>query len=142
MRMLFKIAGLITILLTCTAIGFLKSLALKGRFESLLYIKNSLLKLKEKLRLHSGDKSKLLNDCFTVPPQTIPHLDNDDKALLNDFLHGLGKGDTTQEIERCVAFLNLFETKTNDAKADFNNRQKLYKTLGFLGGIFLCIFFI
>ena len=72
----------------------------------------------------------------------MPNLSNDDKALLNEFLKSFGKGDTKAEIERCEAYISLFEAKTNDAKDEFDEQQRLYKTLGFLGGIFICIFFM
>ncbi|MBQ2266262.1 MAG: hypothetical protein II342_02570, partial [Clostridia bacterium] len=90
----------------------------------------------------SGDKSKLLSDCFATSPQIIPHLNNDDKALLNEFLQGLGKGDTAQEIERCASFITLFDNKITVLSGEVSEQQRLYKSLGFFSGVFLCIFFI
>ena len=140
MRMLFKWLGLLTLLFVCTAIGFLKAYSLKGRFDELLLIRNGILKLKERIRLHFGDKTRLIKDCFPIYIDEFKNLNAGDKALFEEFLSNLGKGDTQEEIERCAAYISLFADKLQDAKNEYDEQQKLYKTLGFLSGIFICIF--
>lgn len=140
MRMLFKVLGLLTLLFVCTAIGFLKAYSLKRRYDELLLIRNGILKLKERIRLHFGDKSRLINDCFPISVEEFKSLNPDDNALFAEFLKGLGKGDTQEEIERCTAYASLFADKLQNAKTEYDEQQKLYKTLGFLSGIFICIF--
>ena len=63
-KLLFKFIGLISLLLCCTALGFLKANSLKLRLDALQKIKGGLLTLKERLRLHSGDKNRLIGGCF------------------------------------------------------------------------------
>lgn len=142
MRTLFKIVGLISVFIVCIALGFLKAFSLKGRYEDLRIATSSISKLKEKIRLHTGDKTRLFLECFSVPPEKLINLNNDDKALLNEFIINFGKSDTKAEIERCDAYISLFKTKMFEAKTEFDEQQRLYKTLGFLGGIFICIFFL
>lgn len=142
MRTLFKIAGLISVLTVCIALGFLKAFSLKARYDNLCIITLGISKLKEKIRLRTGDKTRLFSECFAVSPEKLINLNADDKALLNEFIINFGKSDTKAEIERCDAYISLFKVKTTEAKTEFGEQQRLYKTLGFLGGIFICIFFL
>ena len=141
-KLLFKIIGLGFLLLCCTAFGFLKANSLKCRLDSLQKIKNGLLTLKERLRLHSGDKSKLINGCFGDINKLLKNLSNDDKKLWNEFLTQFGASDTKSEYERCLAFITLFGNKITDLSCEIGEQQRLYKSLGFFSGVFLCIFFL
>ncbi len=141
MRILLKALGLIFIMMVCTAFGFLKALALKSRVDSLQQIKNGLLKLKEQLRLHKGNKQQLLKNCFPVF-QNLLGLSRSDKTLWDDFITDFGKGDTKQEFERCNAFIALYDNALLQAKTECEKQQKLYKALGILSGLFICIFFL
>ncbi len=140
--MLFKAIGLILILTVCTSVGFLKAFSLKTRVERLCDIKKGLLTLKEHLRLHSGNKRQLLTICFDAPPESFNDLKSEDIALWNEFLREFGMTDTQSEIRRCESYIFLFEDRLNDAKKSLLEQQKLYKSLGFLCGIFICIFLI
>ena len=142
MRLLFKFIGLFFILSVCTTAGFIKALTLKNRLDSLNMIKSGLLKLKEQLRLKSGNKNRLLKNCFSVFPDDLSDLTKDDKTLWSDFLADFGKGDTKQEYDRCTVFITLFGNEITKAEAVYNEQQKLYKSLGFLSGVFVCIFFL
>lgn len=141
MRLLFKILGLLFILTVSTAFGFLKAAALKKRQNQLLQIKNGLLKLKEQLRMRSGNKQILLNNCFPFLEELIT-LKYEDKTLWNNFLADFGKGDTKQEHDRCESYIALFDNAFRQARNEYNEQQKLYKCLGVLSGIFICIFII
>ena len=129
-------------LLCCTALGFLKANKLKCRLEALKQIKNGLLSLKEQLRLHSGDKNRLINSCFKSIDKTLQDLNDEDKKLWTEFLIPFGNSDTQSEYERCLSFINLFDNKISDLSREIGEQQKLYKSLGFFSGIFLCIFFL
>ena len=140
-KLLFKIIGLGLLLLCCTALGFLKANALKYRLEALQKIKNGFLSLKELIRLHNGDKTQLINKCFPDVKQLMKYLDNQDQKLWNEFLSVFGSGDTKNEYERCLAFISLFDSKISNLSKETAVQQKLYKSLGFFSGLFLCIFF-
>ena len=142
MTTLFKVIGLILILSVCTAVGFLKAHSLKLRVTRLREIKSGLFTLKEKLRLHGGDKSRLLNDCFNSPPEGFGELENTDLSLWKEFLKDFGMSDTAAEYQRCESYIALFDAKITDAQKSFDEQKKLYKSLGFLGGLFLCIFLL
>lgn len=141
-RLLFKFLGLLFILLCCTAFGFLKANALKNRLDALQKIKGGLLNLKERLRLHSGDKSLLISSCFGDVNKLLNNIPAQDQKLWNEFFSGLGLSDTKTEYERCLAFITLFDNKITTLAADVGEQQRLYKSLGFFSGVFLCIFFI
>ncbi len=141
MRLLFKILGLAIIMTVCTAAGFLKAVSLKKRYDRLIEIKNGLSVLKEKLRLRSGDKSRLLRECFSESIKATDNLKADDVALWQSFLKSFGNGDTNSELQRCDSYIGLLDIRINDAKNEFDNQSRLYKSLGFLCGIFICIFF-
>ena len=142
MSVLLKFLGLIFVLLVCTTFGFIKAFSLKNRLENLTQIKDGILKLRDHLRLHSGNKNKLINICFKTPPEDFNGLTKTDKALWNDFLNDFGKADTKGEYERCTAYISLFNNLILTATNEYNQQQKLYKSLGFLGGLFICIFFL
>ncbi len=139
---LFKITGLILILAVCTALGFLKALSLKARVDSLCEVKQALLMLKEKIRLRIGDKARLINECFNINPESTLSDKNGDLKLWREFYNGFGLSDTENEYKRCTAYISLFDNKINDAQSELLKQQKLYKSLGFLSGLFICIFFI
>jgi hypothetical protein len=141
-RLLFKFLGLICLLLCCTAFGFLKANSLKCRLDSLQKIKNGLLSLKERLRLHSGDKNRLITGCFGDTNKLLKNLTDEDKKLWDEFFSQLGSSDTKNEYERCASFITLFDNKITILSGEVIEQQRLYKSLGFFGGIFICIFFI
>ena len=141
-KLLFKIIGLSFLLLCCTAFGFLKANTLKCRLEALKIIKNGFLTLKERLRLHGGDKNRLITDCFGNVNKLLQSLTDEDKKLWYEFISQFGSGDTQSEYDRCLAFIGLFDNKIIDLLRETAEQQKLYKSLGFFAGLFLCIFFL
>ncbi|MBO5210661.1 MAG: stage III sporulation protein AB [Clostridia bacterium] len=141
-RLLFKFLGLSFLLLCCTAFGFFKANTLKSRLDALEKIKNGLLTLKERLRLHSGDKNRLISGCFPNIDKLLQSLPPEDKKLWNEFFAHFGCSDTKSEYERCASFITLFDNKINTLSREIGEQQKLYKSLGFFSGVFLCIFFI
>ncbi len=142
MNVLLKFLGLTFILLVCTILGFIKAFSLKNRLENLNQIKDGLLKLREHLRLHSGNKNRLINICFKPAVEGLSGLTKPDKELWNNFLSEFGKADTKGEYERCTAYISLFDNLILNATNEYNQQQKLYKSLGFLGGLFICVFFL
>ena len=139
MAILFKIVGLLLILLFFTAIGFLKAFSLKTQLNNLRQIKKGFFELKERLRLHSGNKSQLLTLCFGEAPNLLK---GEDLSLWNEFSQNFGLSDTETELKRCESYISLFENKILNAEKGFEEQQKLYKCLGFLCGIFVCIFLL
>ena len=69
-------------------------------------------------------------------------LNEEDSALLNEFLKGLGMSDSQSEYNRAIGYSSLFENKFKEAQKDSKSLCKLYKSLGVLSGIFICIFFL
>ncbi len=138
----FKAFGLILIFFVCCTFGFLKARSLKARLDRLTEIKKGLFALKERLRLHGGDKEQLLKQCFLFSDDSLSVLKTDELILWQEFITALGTTDTAASITSCEGYLALFEGKLSQAQSDFSKEQRLYKSLGVLGGIFICIFLI
>lgn len=142
MKLLFKVLGFIFIIFTTSAIGFLKANSLNIRYKKLCNIHSGMANLKEKIRLHCGETSTLLNQCFDEFPINYTVLKEQDTEILKDFFENLGMGDTKSEYERCQAYMNMISNKINDAKKEYLELNKLYKSMGVLSGIFICIFLL
>lgn len=147
----FKILGLIAIFSVCTIWGFIKSSDIKKRADKLLDFNRGIAQLAEKLRLGSGEISLLLSQCFCeklIIPESNgfyiveTYLKKEDISLLREFFENLGMGDSSGEYDRAVAYANLIKEQYDIASKDSAELCKLYKSLGVLSGIFICIFFL
>lgn len=142
MKLLFKISGLIIIVFVCWAIGFLKANALHLRYKKLCNIHNGIGDLKERIRLHGGEIDRLINLSFETYPPDYTALQKEDITLIEDFFKNIGMSDTKAEYERCELYMNLIDTKITLAQKNYQELNKLYKSIGFFSGIFICIFFL
>jgi len=70
------------------------------------------------------------------------YLKTEDIEPINEFLAKLGMGDTDSEYERIKAYKAIIELQHKAAESDCLNLCKLYKTLGVLTGVFICIFLL
>lgn len=148
---LFKGLGLALIFSVCSGAGFLKSRTLTLRAEALRDVAQSLYDLSQRIRLCSGELSELLPLCFKSIKINITEsgfsatqgdLTSQDTDILNEFLRDVGMSDSSGEYNRAISYAALFESRYNRAKLDSDNLCKLYKSLGVLCGIFICIFFL
>ena len=142
MTLLFKISGFILIIFTTFSIGFLKSSELGSRYKKLESIQKGIGELKERIRMGGGEIDRLLNSSFHEYPIDYSHLEKDDVEILNDFFSNVGLSDTKAEYERCEVYINLLKNKIEEANAKYHETARLYKSIGLLSGVFLCIFFI
>lgn len=148
---LFKTVGLFLIFFASCTVGFLKSNTIKARTEGLRKISKSLTELGQRIRLCQGELGELLLVCFEEMPIktgdkgffiTQGQLSPKDADLLNEFLKDAGMGDISAEYNRTVSYAKLFENRYNSAKQESDSLCRLYKSLGVLCGIFICIFFL
>lgn len=142
MKLLFKVIGFIFIIFATSAIGFLKANSLNLRCKKLSKIYSCIADLKERIRLHQGEITILLNQSFGQFPLNYTHLLPDDIILLEDFFKNIGMSDTKTEYERCELYMSLLSHKTDEAKKEYSELNKLYKSMGFLSGLFICIFLL
>ena len=142
MRLLFKLLGFALIVLTTTAIGFLKSYYLNMRYKKLCSLKNSLADLKQRIRLSYGEIDELLAVSFKDTPDLYSYLEKSDIEIIDNFLKNIGMSDTKAECERCELYISLLDAQIIKAQKNYNELNKLYKSVGFMGGLFICIFFL
>lgn len=140
--LLFKISGLLLIIFTCYTIGFLKSNELKLRTQRLYGFQKGICELKERIRANTGEIDALIRTSFSEYPINYSHLEKEDVLILEDFFKNIGMSDTKAEYERCELYINLLKTKTEEANAKYRELSRLYKNLGLMSGIFICIFLL
>jgi stage III sporulation protein AB len=62
--------------------------------------------------------------------------------MLNDFLNSLGFADSKTEYERCELYIGLLNNRADEAQKQYLELNRLYKNIGVLSGILICIFFL
>ena len=70
------------------------------------------------------------------------HLNGQDTALLKEFFGGLGFNDCEGEYRRITGYAKIISERGNAARQENESLCRLYKSCGFLTGLFLCIFFL
>ena len=140
---------MVLVFLVCIALGFLKSLSLKERVESLKYYNNSLNILSERILRQQGEIKEILPHSFKDGGVYIENgkiiadikgFNKKDNKLSDDFLKDLGKLDIKGEYDRTKLYSSLFEKEAVLAEEKYNEQSKLYRSLGVMIGIFICIF--
>ena len=145
-----KILGIFIIFSVCAVFGVLKSLSLKERTLALGFYLKGLHSLAERVRADSRELSILLPLCFEervlFRGNSIvfagEYLKKTDIALLEEFFTTLGKGDKQSECERIWLFCTLLEKVKHEADAEYRKSGQLYRTIGVLAGLGICIFLI
>ena len=145
-----KFLGLFVIFSVCALFGLFKATTLKERAARLGFYQKSATLLAERVRADSRELSLILPICFEDSVKLscgeitfdTAHLKKEDIALLNEFFGALGRLDRQAEYERISLFCGLLETARLSAEREYALSGKLYRTLGALLGIGLCIFLI
>lgn len=141
MTLLFKIIGFAFIITTTSLLGFLKANNLNLRYKKLKKIKASILDLKQRIRLSHLEIDKLIELSFKGIPD-YSNLEKSDFQIISEFFENIGMSDSNAECERCELYINLLDRQITEAEKNYYELNKLYKSIGFLSGIFICIFFL
>lgn len=139
---LFKLLGFALIIVATYIMGSLKSNSLNLRRKKLIAIKNAINNLKQRIRLSNTEIDKLIAVSFEGIPDIYKDLENRDCEIIADFFKDLGMTDSKAEYERCEVYISLLNTQIDEAEKNYTELSKLYKSIGFLSGIFICIFFL
>lgn len=149
--LLFKIAGLIFVILASSLLGFYEANSLKKRVYKLSSICISLSKLAQFIHNGSGELNRLLSLSFEKDVLYITDdvsvfdksfLKKTDIQLFESFLKEAGMSDSQTEYKRILTYKSLFENQREQAQKRVDELARLYSSLGFLTGIAICIFFI
>lgn len=137
----FKIFGLLSILVSCTAFGFYKSYTLGTRCRKLSELCVSLEKLSYFINSSFKDLDVLINDSFGGKIKTDGILKTD-KEILEKLFSEIGISDRERDFKSILLAKGLLEKQLASAEDDRKRLSKLYNSMGFLGGLSLCIFLI
>ncbi len=141
MTLLFKIIGFALIITTTSLLGLIKANNLNLRCKKLKNIKASMLDLKQRIRLSHLEIDKLIELSFKGTPD-YSNLEKNDCQIIKEFFQDIGMSDCDGECERCKLYINLLDRQINEAEKSYYELNKLYKYIGFLSGVFICIFFL
>lgn len=142
MTLLFKALGFVLIITTSTTIGFLKANTLNLRVKKLQSLAQGITQLKELIRLGGGEIDKIAKQSFDSFPIDYSSLSRDDCEIAESLFKEIGLLDTEAAYNRCNVCLSLLNTRHTEALQKCRELGKMYKSVGALFGVFICIFFI
>lgn len=150
MRLIVKALGLLFILLTCTLAGFLKAYSVSKTYENLRKAISATRELAARIKL-GGEIGELISLTFGegIANYTSKGIILNRKALkegelkvLEELFSDIGMRDLDSEYNRTISFAEILEKRYLEQSADCKELCRLYKSVGLLGGVFLCIFFL
>ena len=169
MLFIFKILILIFIFIICTNIGIAKSKKYENRVIELKKIKNSLEVIRSKIEftyepikdifeeisniVYSNTENifletiKLMNDneiteSWNIAVENDVNLNEEDKSTIKMFGKLLGKTDKFGQINEINVTSKLIDALIEKAENEKNKNCKLFKTLGSVVGIGICIILV
>ena len=153
MPFLIKVIGFCFIVCATTLFGVSLSKDLKGRMQSLNWFVNLTDEVAEKIRYSSAELPQIVRSIYNYDTYLSVDepfrvylkntgLDNDDKRMIEEFFAGLGLGDTESQIKRCGIYKRQLLRRYENADRQYTEKSKLYKKLGFFGGLTIVIILI
>ena len=112
------------------------------RYKKLCNLKSAVTDLKQRIRLSHGEIDKLIAVSFKNIPDLYSNLEKSDISITENFFKDIGMLDTDSECERCELYISLLDTQIINAQKNYHELGKLYKSIGFMSGLFFCIFFL
>lgn len=146
-----KVIGLLCLLSCFTGFGFLKAYELKARKTALEKFLKGIKTLSGSVLLCKNGIAPLFADCFPANSVFITNekpqfcgkgLSTQDVSLLTEFFEGFGKTSALEESKRCEFYALLLEKNLQEAVDTYGKLFSLYRSLGFLSGLFVCIFLL
>ena len=151
MNILLKASGLAVLFFSSCLLGFLQSEKLKKRVKRLSLLVRATSEYAERVRGGTEEIDRLLPLCFgngLIAPtnngfSAVPaYLRKEDIGLVNQLLFDIGMQGGESEYERAKLYAGLLSRQLEEAEKDAAERCRLFRTLGILAGIFLCIFLL
>ena len=150
MNLFFKLFGIVLIIAAATSLGFYKASCVCEEEKLLSRICHSLHSLREKIRLNYGEMSVIIPLCFSAEILNIKNgkvnintkIPTIERQLISEYFSTAGMGDIESEVAKTDTYINLFEERLLEKRKKTKELCKLYRTVGFLCGLFLSIFMI
>ncbi len=150
MPLLMKIIGIAFIVFSTTAVGVNLSVGLKNRVKTLRWFIGATDEIGEKIRYTSAELGYIVGSIYGVEkyleikaPFSVTlkknEMDEQDKKIINEFFSQLGMGDSESQIKRCQNYKRQLMRQSEDADKQLREKSKLYKMLGFFGGLTIAI---
>lgn len=148
---LFKFLGLTVIFCVCGVGGILKAERLRCRAERLNEFIKALSRLAELIRIGNHEIFELCSLCFeegllnSENGKIVPLgecLEKGDCQIIEEFFGGFGIADTVAEQNRTELYINMLKREYSTAVELYKTNGGLYRSVGFMGGLILCIFFM
>ena len=148
---LFKLLGLSIILLVCSGFGILKSESLKQQSSDLAEFIKAFSQLSELIRIGNYEIDELVYICFKNNLGFLRNsefiincssLSETQNKLIKEFFCGFGFSDTEGEHSRTVLYINQLKTEHEEALKRYATLGSLYRSVGFMGGLIICIFLL
>lgn len=159
---MLKLAGAVMIILAGTLVGYVKSMNLKIRWESIKkiiyslhimeneisYGKNSMDKILEKIGIMNGLKFSISNtnnseDAF-LSALKIGELSllSEDVEIVKNFSKSLGKTNSHVQMQNIKNAITSLEILEKDAKREYEKFGKMYRNMGMLLGLMVVILLV
>ena len=147
-----KLIGVLLIVLSCSAVGFLKSKSVCLRVKKLKLLHSGINSLFEYIEQDKYELKPAIENAFlkcnfiTFENSNICCIDNDltieDKNLINDFLKSLGCSSKKSDCDRIKAFASLVQKNLTTAETERVQKSKIYQSFGVCIGLALGILLI
>ncbi len=163
-----KVLDLIAIVLICSYLGILKAKTYEERSLELNKFRNALVMFKSKIEFTYEPLKNIFEDIsniiysnkdnifeltikkdkeiYTAWCESIDELKNglnsEDKEIIKMLGKLLGKTDINGQVNEIVLTQNLIENQIEKAEFEKNKNVKLYKTMGVILGIGICIILV
>ena len=148
---LFKPLGLLLILSVCSCVGLLKSENLKHQTSDLAEFIKALSRLSELVRIGNYEIDELVSICFKKSLGffrngefiiTATSLSDTQNKLIKEFFIGFGFSDTEGEFSRAELYINMLRNEHAEALKQYSALGSLYRSVGFMSGLIICIFLL
>lgn len=162
-----KSVNLILVLLICVYLGIQKAKVYEKRYKELQYFQSALNMFKSKLEftyepinnifsdiskiiyngssnifLNTIENKENLNLAWMNSVENNNQFNNEDKDIIKTFGKLLGKTDIKGQVSEIELMQNLIEKQISNAELEKNKNVKLYKTMGIISGLGICIILI
>lgn len=147
---MLKAVGILLLMAVCSSIGFLKANKLCVRQKKLYGICLFTDEAKERIRVGEemekiinsvGDRAGLHKEGISIKIDG-EGFNSGDVLLINEFLSGLGMGDTTSQLKRCENYSGLFERLLREAENDAKSKATVYRKLGIFAALLIGVVLI
>lgn len=148
---LFKTLGLLIIFSVCSGIGILKSENLRKQSCDLTEFIKSFSQLSELVRIGNYEIDELSSICFNKSLGffekhefiiNCSSLTETQNKIIKEFFEGFGFSDAKGEYNRAELYINMLKSEQKQSLSKYSAVGSLYRSVGFMSGLIICIFLL